>query len=253
MKTHILHKALHQIPIPITINLIGLGGNGLMMLGNLIKIHLTLKQLDHPGLDIRVFDPDKVERHNIGRQLFSISDIGIYKVTAIVQRYLNNYGNKIILSDFPVEYTGQDPTNFTITCTDTVKSRIVVKKALKSFPYDKDGNISNMPLYWLDLGNTKKSGQFVLGTVNHEKEKSKNEISKMKDVFELYPNMKEIDDNDEPSCSLIESLGRQDLFINPIIALYASNLLWNLIRDEYISYQGMFINLESLNITTINL
>ena len=80
MKTHILHEALHESPMPITINLVGLGGNGLCMLNNLIKMHLTLRKLDHPGFQIRVYDPDIVEDHNVGRQMFSISDIGHPKV-----------------------------------------------------------------------------------------------------------------------------------------------------------------------------
>lgn len=256
MKLHMLHEIMRSPVVPISVNLVGLGGNGICMLQNLVKIHLTLKHLEHPGLAIMAYDHDKVEDHNIGRQMFSMAEIGMNKATALVQRYYANYGNEVLLQDVPESYTGQKAANITITCTDNIKSRVEIGKHLKAFKYNPLGDVQAQCLYWLDLGNSKSSGQVVLGTVNSKYEREKKEkgrIYDLKDVLQVFSNFQSIQDDDTPSCSLIQSLSRQDLFINPMISTYGGHLLWSLLKDEYVRYQGVFINLDIMKITTLNL
>ena len=66
---HTVKSGFHTHPV--RINLIGVGGGGSLVLSGLVRLHLAMKSLGHPyGLDVEVWDPDRVSSANIGRQLF---------------------------------------------------------------------------------------------------------------------------------------------------------------------------------------
>ena len=55
-----------------------------------------------------------------------------------------------------------------------------------------------------------------------------------------------VSDSDQgPSCSLMEALRQQDLFINGTLAHLALNLLWKLLTNYYIEEHALFINLNT--------
>ena len=54
---------------PITIALVGAGGNGSLLLARLARLDHALFQMGHPGLHLTVFDGDTVQPSNVGRQL----------------------------------------------------------------------------------------------------------------------------------------------------------------------------------------
>ena len=54
---------------------------------------VALQALGHPGLHVTVFDPDTVTEANIGRQLFSGSELGLNKAAALATRI-----NRFLLS-----------------------------------------------------------------------------------------------------------------------------------------------------------
>ena len=78
--TAYLKNPLH----PITINLIGVGGTGSLILPRLARLDYALKLLDHSGLMVIAYYYDNVEEFNIGRQNFSVSDLGKNKSVAII-------------------------------------------------------------------------------------------------------------------------------------------------------------------------
>lgn len=47
-----------------------------------------------------------------------------------------------------------------------------------------------------------------------------------------------------PSCSMAEALGRQDLFINSNLANEGLAILWKMFRQAHIKYHGVYLNLE---------
>jgi hypothetical protein len=90
--------------------------------------------------------------------------------------------------------------------------------------------------YWLDIGNTKFAGQGILSTIG----KIDQPTSKKFKTFEKLPSIIEeygtaMQNSDKKmirlSCSLAESLSKQDLFINSTIAQLGACLLWNLLKD----------------------
>lgn len=107
--------------------------------------------------------------------------------------------------------------------------------------------ISNNP----DLpDNTKFSGQGILSTIgNIDQPTSKKfkTFAKLPSIIEEYGTAMQTSEeqDDTPSCSLAESLAKQDLFINSTIAHLGASLLWNLLKDGMTENRGFFLNLQN--------
>ena len=87
-----------------------------------------------PGLSVTLYDPDIVSGTNIGRQLFSDSDIGLNKAKCLITRVNNFFGNdwRAVPGIFPTvlkKARRDDMANITITCTDNI-SRYMLRVLL---------------------------------------------------------------------------------------------------------------------------
>ena len=80
-------NATHEISVV----LIGCGGNGSLMLSRLARIDYALRNSNRLGLNLTVYDNDIVEEYNIGRQMFSIGDIGENKAVTICSKINRNF------------------------------------------------------------------------------------------------------------------------------------------------------------------
>lgn len=85
-KVHFTENYLLNPHHPVTVFVIGAGGTGSQVITNLARMSMALRALGHPGLHVTVFDPDTVSTANIGRQLFSETELGLNKATALVTR-----------------------------------------------------------------------------------------------------------------------------------------------------------------------
>lgn len=85
-KIHYTDRYLLNPYHPVTVFVIGAGGTGSQVATGLARISVALQALGHPGLHVTVFDPDTVTEANIGRQLFSGSELGLNKAVALVTR-----------------------------------------------------------------------------------------------------------------------------------------------------------------------
>jgi len=247
---HYSPKYFMELPHSITVIVVGVGGNGSQVLTDLAKINSSLIALQHPGLSVIAIDDDKVEQTNVGRQKFSSADLGQYKSTVLITRLKRFYGTnwRAITNKFDSEkITG---ANIIISAVDNVDTRIQIKKWFsRDLGYDRSEK-----LYWLDFGNGKDYGQFVLGS-NHitQPDSKNNTVTKLLNVLELFPNMKENEDIVAPSCSTREALSKQDLFINSVLVSTGMNLLWKLFIDFKIETQGGYVNLKTCTTKPIKL
>lgn len=172
--THLVPAYFARPSHQITVDLVGCGGTGSVMLTQLARIHLALEALNHPGLMVRVFDGDTVSMANLGRQLFAFSDVGQNKAVVAVTRINRFHGLNWLA--VPMEYRVQDKVgdyltssprehfgkrapsgaNIVITAVDTAAARLEIANYLsfvvndKSSIYNKavDANRHNRGSYY---------------------------------------------------------------------------------------------------------
>lgn len=238
---------------PVTVNLIGVGGTGSQVLSSIARINYALIELGHPGLYVTAFDNDIVTESNCGRQLFSISDIGQNKASVLITRLNRFFGTD--WKSIPDKYIPySNSANIIISCVDNVSSRVEINHHFQNSR--NFGESEKREIYWLDFGNAQNTGQVVLGSISNIKQPKVKEIktiSKLKTVAEIFDLTKVKDEDSGPSCSLAEALTKQDLFVNSTLAQLGCGLLWKLISSGSIDYQGLYMNLQTMNVNPIKL
>lgn len=250
-RIHIVYPNFLNPVNPISVNLIGAGGTGSQMLTALARISQALTALGHSGLQVNVFDDDLVEQANLSRQLFTQNEIGLNKAVALINRINRFFGTnwKAVPERFENSCAGDTnrSANLTISCVDTVSARLEIEETLKKLT--QSTNYRDTPLYLLDFGNSKSSGQVVLSTVGSIKQAISKKfftVSSFASLVGEYSDLLTASENGDntPSCSLAEALGKQDLFINSTLANLGASLLWTMFREGVIQYRGFFLNLE---------
>ncbi|MGE6397363.1 PRTRC system ThiF family protein [Chryseobacterium scophthalmum] len=252
---HFLDNYLLSPTNPIRVNVIGAGGTGSKFMTALMEINHSLLQLDHPGLDVHLWDDDIITASNIGRQRFADSERNLYKSQAIINR-LNRWAGtswKAETVKFERTTDGKIPDNarasMYISCTDTVASRIEMNKIMQKLNDDYEYH-RDKARYWLDLGNTKFSGQGILSTIGKIEQPTSKKFKtfdRLPSIIEEYGTVMQTSEQEDntPSCSLAESLLKQDLFINSTIAQLGASLLWNLLKTGMTENRGFFLNLQN--------
>ena len=250
---HAAHETLIRPVHPLSVSLIGCGGTGSQLLTNLARMDTALRALGHRGLQVKVFDPDTITAANVARQSFPACEIGTAKAISHTQRVNRFFGIRWEAYPCAIAPKQEHPafrSNIYISTVDSVAARIDILKAIHGAA--QQGGYENRPLYWIDCGNTKSTGQVVVASLFTRPQERKN--LHLKNIFELYPEYERADNGDDtPSCSLAEAIGKQDLYINTMMAAYAADLLWKLIRQANLDCQGVFVNLDRLQTRPIPL
>ena len=138
----------------VRVHLVGVGGNGAQMAHCLARLDLALRALGHPaGLHLTAYDADRVSEANVGRQVYSPSDIGQHKAVLTIHRLNQFYG--LDWEALPTRYAGpragHPAPDIVVSCVDSARSRRDVHQGLF-------GHWTGTR-YWLDLGNTEATGQ----------------------------------------------------------------------------------------------
>jgi PRTRC genetic system ThiF family protein len=218
---------------------VGAGGTGSALLGKLFQMNSTITKLDGSALDVVVFDDDKVTEANTGRQAFYAFDVGRNKAEVLVERF-NQLGctrwgyvpEKFSADNFE-HLIRRDHSGVVIFgCVDNAAGRIQMHKAMKSLRH----------CIYIDAGNSNRSGHVVVG-VNATIGKTKVYYPTVYDLFKTQL------DNWQPvegdSCSHEASIRKQDFGLNDAMALYSTQVLWQLIRHGECAYQSMNVDLET--------
>lgn len=169
-KIHFTDKYLLSPYHPVTVLVAGAGGTGYQVITSLARMSVALQALGHPGLHLTAFDPDTVTEANIGRQLFSETELGLNKATALVTRVNRFFGYAWEAREcrYPIITKEGDKNvplaNIIITCTDNTRSRLDLWRFLKKYREYKN-NDEKAPIYWMDFGNAQTTGQVLVGNI----------------------------------------------------------------------------------------
>lgn len=238
MEMHQIHPKLLKHKVRVLV--VGCGGNGSAIAAGLPSLHQALLAYGHPeGLHVTLLDPDVISPTNCVRQPFSPSEIGLYKSVVLANRLNLSWG--LDWEGIPERVDPKrrlDGVDIVIGCVDTRKARSTIAKCSEDWS-EVD--------YWLDLGNNADSGQFVLGEPLNRR--NRRHRLRLRTVSELFPEVieGELDEDNQPSCSAVEALERQEPFVNPTLANHALALLARLFRYGAISCHGGFLSLSSLS------
>lgn len=229
----------------ITVAVVGVGGTGSWLLGDLVALDLYLRATNRPGLSVTVYDPDIVTEANIGRQNFTELDLGESKAIALIEKYNLTHG--LNWEAKPQKFDNVD-YNIVISCVDSVASRREIAN-MYCEKGDRNPNLRTEDLWrkylWIDCGNGYDYGQVIVTPLYTKKKKNGTvKIFGAKTFFDYFPNA--VENTEEASCSVLESLNKQNLFINKFIANLACNWLYEAIRTTGYSNLGYMFNFNGL-------
>ena len=217
--------------MPLSVQVIGCGGTGSLLLSKLARLNISLLKSDHPGLDVVAVDGDEVSESNQGRQGFYPYDTGCNKAEVLISRINRSFG--FYWKAVPEYVTEIGTANIRFICVDSMKTRKELYSNKHTSGLFNDFHQSK-PMYIIDCGNSYHQGQVII----FSKDK------KMKSFLDLFGDA-EIADEKAPSCSTFINLSEQSLFINDIISTYAVQILYELLSEYEIDYNGIMFDFKS--------
>ncbi|MEM9955261.1 MAG: ThiF family adenylyltransferase [Chloroflexota bacterium] len=215
--------------------LVGCGGTGAQIARTLARIVRMLADSGKSVPKLRFVDPDIVESKNVGRQLFSSQNIGMYKAVELARRFNYALGLEIEAFVEPFnhnQHIGHAHSTVIIGAVDNWRARQAIA--------DAKGAI------WIDCGNSKHSGQVVIGNTGDVERMSyamqniqttRKSISKLPNAGLVYPELL-VPDPEEAvlaetlSCAELLERSLQSATINQFIASIASEYLRKLLYRE---------------------
>lgn len=227
--------ANHTVPILV----IGAGGTGSHLIENLAVLNDNMIKLDFPGIKVTVLDDDVVSKTNVGRQRFTFDDVGQNKALTLIDRINYQYGFDWEAYPNRLAYHSSVQTphyGFLISCVDSITSRQIIMTLYKDVPAKIKGYN-----YWMDIGNGRDYGQIIMGSYEYK-------LPTFFDVFPSIESSNKLTDEEPTGCSTMDAMLKQSLFINSIMALYATNMLKEFLFNSFLNYSMMFININTFEI-----
>jgi PRTRC genetic system ThiF family protein len=239
--------------------LIGCGGTGSWLAPSVARFARTLAEKFSKEVAVCFVDPDMVEAKNIYRQNFCMAEVGYSKAVTLAKRYSTAWSVNIFAC--PQKYSWQlvsnlggyhfDGLTVLIGCVDSREARRDIQGSVRNI----DGAV-----FWLDCGNTKESGQVLLGR-NSPGEGVTTFPTEGKCAWLPLPSRQHKDlvpkkergtltknkaaGTEGLSCAEIALLDEQGLTINQSIAAIAADYLKRLLLTEDLDRFQTYIDLGS--------
>ncbi len=229
--------------------LIGVGGTGSWLAPHVARIARLMSEKDEQKVSLFFIDPDRVEAKNIYRQSFANAEIGANKAEALAYRCTAAWG--VPVKAFPAPFKAEMISGYEYTrqpwvligCVDNWAARLEISKAAKS-------SSSWAPRWWLDCGNSKNSGQILLGRSDIQKGEIPFGIEgkctwlplphiQSPDLLHNEPTERPVADPINLSCADLALLDAQGLGINARMAAEAADMLLRmLVTGDLRRYQA---------------
>lgn len=234
-----------------TVVLVGGGGTGSYVAQHLSRLLVALGERGARARAV-IFDHDHVEPKNVGRQLFSVAEVGRNKAETLAMRYGSAWGLDITAR--PERFTAAalqrdvDELVILVGCVDNAAARQEMARCLAT-----NSEHTAPGIWWLDCGNNSDSGQVLLGSAARREQ--------MKGAFdaglcsrlpspaaqrpELLVPTKEERSSKRMSCAELAAANLQSLNINAAVGCMAANMLTRLLLTRDLKSFACELNLAA--------
>lgn len=240
----------------VAIALIGCGGTGSHIAQTLARLAAHCRDTGGPQLDLTFIDGDTVEAKNVGRQLFSVADIGRNKAQVLAARFAAVFG--LPIAAIPVMLTTQrltiaDSYGIVVGAVDSAAGRRAIAARCGAPP----------ARLWLDCGNHEHSGQVVVGSATIREHLvgalKLGVCGALPTAPLIYPELL-IDTPSQPraDCAAAMQDNAQSLMVNQMMAAIAGQYLYQIVLHRRLTTFRTVVDLGSLTmrsdaITSANL
>jgi PRTRC genetic system ThiF family protein len=142
---------------------VGAGGTGSQVIVHLARLAWHYSELFGTKTTMAIYDPDEVERKNIGRQGFSERDVGQNKAVVMSERINMWLGMSSVAYPQKLAHRHCDiahdygSINVIVGCVDGVEGREEMERVIRRSEHSFNA-------VWIDSGNGLYSGQVAIGT-----------------------------------------------------------------------------------------
>jgi len=230
--------------------LVGCGGTGAQVARTIARIIRMMQDTGKSTPKLRFIDPDKIELKNVGRQLFTDAQIGMYKAVELARRF--NYALGLEIEAIPEAFDHEQHINnrgntIVIGAVDNWAARKAIHRAK---------NVT-----WIDCGNSRYSGQVIIGDTGEldrmtyaikSVSSGSKTIRSLPNAGMLYPELLAPDPEEEQlaetlSCAELLELSLQSATINQFVASIAAEYVRKLLYREDIHTWFTTVNTTTLS------
>ncbi|MBN8595833.1 MAG: PRTRC system ThiF family protein [Anaerolineae bacterium] len=232
-----------------TITLVGCGGTGAQVARSLARMVYDLRETRRQAPQIVLIDPDVVETHNVGRQLFTEADVGQPKAQVLMRRFNLALGLNMIAICEPVDAERQFERwgNLIVGCVDNHLARQTLSQVSDAV--------------WIDAGNHASAGQVVIGNsgdrdrVLRQLKGRDDQLSYLPHAGLLFPALLEPEVESAPqpglSCGQLVAARSQDLLVNDWMAVVTAQYIYQMLHRQPIQSFISFISSDALSVRSI--
>ncbi len=236
---------------------VGLGGTGSQVARCIARLLYHRQQKSQHIPPVLLVDPDIVEPHNVGRQMFSVADIGQPKAAVLAKRFNLVLGLSIAWCNEPVDSQKHLSCGSLVCgCVDNHLARAEIART--------------QHIVWLDTGNGYDFGQVILGdsgdrdeVLNGLHQAQPGGCRHLPHAGLLLPALLLPEPETSPtpplSCAELALRDEQHLFVNDVVGNIAAQYLYRLLNREPVTTFVTFLSLtpapavRSIHVTQKNL
>lgn len=247
----------YRVMIPdfhfVQIVVVGVGGTGSAVAIDLARLAHHCQEKGLPVL-MQLIDGDKVEPKNVGRQQFSMYEVGENKATSMARRLnlwlgLDITGTpkmltektKLIFNDGRMK-----PLRIIVGAVDNHKARRAIAKHAQ-----KSG------AWWVDAGNGEFKGQVLLGNYPRDGIQETEDLALVNGLPAPDKQMPELlEEEDRPvlqfeDCALRILRDEQSININRLMATYAAQAVYDMVIKRELDYMAIHTSLQPPSTTAV--
>lgn len=235
--------------------MVGCGGTGSWLAPHIVRIARLLQEVRDQQVSLTFCDHDHVELKNIYRQNFCEAEIGMNKAVALAQRYGHAWGVPIAAMTKPFDNSAASRNNLVpsyndsrntiyVTCVDNNAARREIVETCRSWP-----------IWWLDTGNLKTSGQVSVGRHLEDAEASPLRFPskttwlpmpslQFPDILAGKAEARQEEDSSGLSCAEMAVMDEQGLSINHAVASAAAALLMKMLVTGDLQHHCVYVSTE---------